>query len=109
LTFGDLSRIDYGYDQTYRLTDEVKRNAFGQVQYSLHWEYDEPGNRVYQLASGQEIIYAYDDNNKLLSSTDGVSYGWDDNGNMVSRTQGGQTITYTYDYENKMTRLQQPG
>jgi len=90
------------------LTDEVKKNAFGQTLYSRHWEYDEAGNRLRQVATGREVIYTYDDNNKLVSSTDGVTYGWDDNGNMVSRTQGGQTVNYTYSYENKMTNIYYP-
>jgi len=110
--FLDGSRIEYVYDDIYRLTRETRFYAGGAQQYDYQYQYDAVGNRTqvtYQFEDDtpQVSYYTCDQNNKLTQAG-AVTFGYDSNGNMTSRTAGGQTTTFEYDAENQLILITYP-
>ena len=95
-----LTRL-YGYDRTYRLTNETIGGTSYASPSTLGYSYDRVGNRL-QLASTQPGIVsqlsAYDPNDRLLSDTS------DSNGNTLTAPGFAQAQPDQYDYENRLVR-----
>ena len=74
--------------------------------------YDEVGNRTSKVYDGVTITYTYDDNDKLLSASDGshsATFGYDGCGNMTSIA--GDLVgdwSAVYDDEGRMIQLTYP-
>jgi YD repeat-containing protein len=55
---------------------------------------------------GEQIIdYAYNEENQLVFSTDGISYTYDNNGNLINKIEDSKATTYAYDYENRLVTI----
>lgn len=125
---GSGRTVNYVYDDLYRLTQETIANSSnnGQIAYN----YDAVGNRLQRTSSvgqvqSQSSVFdandrlnsdSYDDNgntkisngrqfsydfeNKLTSTSDGITIVYDGDGNRVSKTAGGVTTNYLVDTNN---------
>jgi RHS repeat-associated protein len=116
----DGSRVDYGYDDLYRLTSET---CTGSNAYSISYTYDNVGNRLTKNHDGVITDYVYNNRDQLTtenSQLTTVSYIYDASGRQVSKTDASgvtyyrwvdndrldsvitptNTITYTYDAED---------
>jgi RHS repeat-associated protein len=125
---GSGRTVNYAYDDLYRLTSETIANSDnnGQVSYG----YDAVGNRLNRSSSVAQVpnqsstfdandrlnsdvfdangstkqsngkSYNYDFENKLTSTSDGVTIVYDGDGNRVSKTVGGVTTKYLVDTNN---------
>jgi len=95
-----LTRL-YGYDQTYRLTNETIGGTSYASPATLDYSYDKVGNRR-QLVSTQPGIVSqmldYDPNDRLLSDS------YDSNGNTLTSPSFGMSQSDQYDFENRLTR-----
>ncbi len=120
----DGSRVDYGYDDLYRLTGETRT---GSNAYSISYTYDNVGNRLTKDHDGVMTSYVYNNRDQVTSETnnseiitytyDGsgrtgtktdnsgfTTYGWGDNDRLLSVALPSGTVTYTYDAAgNKMS------
>ena len=101
VTEADGSRVTYAYDGLGRLIHEVRT---GSNPYTISYEYDPVGNRTRMVRDGQETLYTYDANDRLLKAG-GVTYTYDANGNTVQMTDGARTRTYDYDGDNRLIRF----
>jgi RHS repeat-associated protein len=94
----------YGYDRTYRLTNEALTVA-GLSSSALAYTYDRVGNRL-SLASTLAAIpsdnYGYDANDRLASDS------YDANGNTLFAPNFGQGLPDKYDFENRLTERSEP-
>jgi RHS repeat-associated protein len=103
----DGRRVDYEYDDLYRLTAEIITDP-GSVGPSriIEYVYDAVGNRLSRTDTGEgTTLYTYDDNDRLLTATtdgDATTYTYDNNGNTTSKTTDGTTITYTWNADNRL-------
>jgi len=115
-------RVQYTYDPLYRLTAE---DIFGTDLSitNIVYQYDKVGNRLSKMVNGEETLYSYDENDRLLSEG-GNTYQYDANGNTIAKlepqtviidsygsTGAGNIIaktTYTYDGQNRLIRVENP-
>jgi len=74
----------YRYDHVYRLTEDTRRDGQGLINWQYLFGYDAVGNRTSRNRGGTTVTYSYDDNDKLISASDGSSFGYDLNGSMTS-------------------------
>ena len=120
--------VNYAYDDLYRLTSETIANTAnnGQISYI----YDAVGNRLQRNSSVSQVsgqssafdtndrlisdlydnngstkqssgkTYDYDFENKLISTSDGVTIVFDGDGNRVAKTVNGVTTFYLVDTNN---------
>lgn len=73
-------------------------------------DYDPQGNPMVCTVEGEleptlepsDVSYTYDDDHRLTSSTDGVTYGYDANGNMTSRQGASGTVTFDFDDADRL-------
>ena len=116
----DGSRVDYGYDDLYRLTSETRT---GSNAYSISYTYDNVGNRLTKDHDGVVTSYTYNNRDQLTTENSPlktVSYTYDASGRQVSKTDAAgvtyykwmdndrldsvitptKTIIYTYDAED---------
>jgi len=67
------------------------------------------GNRLKRVDSVEETTtYVYDDNDRLLDSTENgvvTAYLYDNNGNLTSETTNGKTTAYTWDDRNRLVEV----
>ncbi|NEP10260.1 MAG: DUF4114 domain-containing protein [Symploca sp. SIO2C1] len=103
----DGRRVEYRYDELYRLTQEaIFDPGATEANRTIEYAYDEVGNRLSREDSEEGVtLYTYDDNDRLLTATtDGVetSYAYDDNGNTVSKATGGESVGYQWNAENRL-------
>ena len=99
--------VDYTYDSLYRLVAEDITDSINGSQ-SISYTYDAVGNRLSKTVDGVTTSYAYDANNRLLSSSDlsgGSSYTYDNNGNQVGKQSPTEDISYGYDHENRLVSV----
>jgi RHS repeat-associated protein len=93
----DGSKTTYTYDDLYRLV---------QVNYSggsvVAYVYDGAGNRLEKNEGGVITTYTYDEDDRLLSSSDGWNYQNDNNGNLMERSDGSVSYSHSYDHENRL-------
>ena len=92
----------YNYDKLDRLTKVVYPDSKTE-----EFEYDELGNRVKHVKKdGTTVTNTYDDNNRLVESSDNTTYTYDNNGNQTSKTDSSGTTNYIYNKDNKLTRVE---
>jgi len=95
-----LTRL-YGYDQTYRLTNETIGGTSYTSPAPLDYSYDKVGNRL-QLQSTLGAVSSatsfYDSNDRLLSDS------YDSNGNTLTAPGFGMAQPDQYDFENRLVR-----
>jgi RHS repeat-associated protein len=94
----------FGYDAAFRLTSETVNGSP-----TLAYGYDPAGNRTSLAAGGSTRTYLYDDDNRLLSISDGTTFGYDKNGSTIAKTTAAGTTTYSYDAARRMTSVAAPG
>lgn len=103
----DGRRVNYEYDDLYRLTAEIIYDP-GSTGPSriIEYVYDAVGNRLSRTDTGEgNTLYTYDDNDRLLTATtngNATTYTYDNNGNTTSKTTDGTTITYTWNADNRL-------
>ncbi|MBU2895056.1 hypothetical protein KO495_17270, partial [Colwellia sp. D2M02] len=61
----------------YRLTQESITDAIN-GNYTASYTYDKVGNRLLSTINAVEILYSYDDNDKVLTAGN-ATYAYDDN------------------------------
>jgi RHS repeat-associated protein len=92
----DGSRVDYGYDDLYRLTSETRT---GLSPYNIAYTYDNVGNRLTKDHDGQLTAYDYNTRDQLETETppaETITYDYDDAGRQISKTDSSGTTTYTW-------------
>ena len=98
----------YAWDNAYRLTAQITRNAAGVVLAAFSYSYD-AANRRTSLTdmAGHSTTYAYDANSRLTAVAYGngrtQSFTYDNVGNRLSQTVNGVTTTYSYDVADRLT------
>ncbi|MEZ5082283.1 MAG: hypothetical protein R2750_02335 [Bacteroidales bacterium] len=74
----------------------------------VQYTYDALGNRITEQSDGPPYLYAYDDDNRLMSdSKTGSNYLYDANGNLIIATSFTGFSQYEYDFNNRLVSLQQ--
>src|SRR5262249_25496422 len=73
---------------------------------TLHYEYDDSGNRTLERLNGVDTVYSYDNHGRLqsLSGRVELSFGYDQFGNTTQRGNFG----YVYDAEGHLTTVYGP-
>lgn len=109
-------KVEYGYDDLYRLTSETITDAVAGNR-TVSYTYDSVGNRLTRSDSVEgATTYVYDSNDRVkteeLKQNNVVArsydYGYDDNANTRTRTQKDaagnvvETVTYTWNQENRL-------
>jgi len=104
------ARVDYQYDDLYRLIREkrIGNNGDPGVAYDKQYFYDPAGNRIRMIADGVQTDYTYDAANKMLTAGS-ATFTYDDAGNTLTKTDGSTVTTYTWDYRNTMTHWASTG
>jgi RHS repeat-associated protein len=90
----DGRRVDYTYDNVYRLTGEAITG--GLVVGAVGYHYDPVGNRLERTSTVGPVPPAtssFDENDRLLADT------YDNNGNTIESAGN----LYSYDFENRLT------
>ncbi|MGC2237821.1 MAG: PKD domain-containing protein [Pyrinomonadaceae bacterium] len=120
--------VNYVYDDLYRLTSETIANSANNGQ--INYQYDAVGNRLQRGSSVNQVAnqtstfdaddrmnsdtydangntkasngktYNYDFENKLISTSSGITIVYDGDGNRVSKTINGVTTNYLVDTNN---------
>jgi RHS repeat-associated protein len=98
----------YRYDHVYRLTEDTRRDGQGLINWQYLFGYDAVGNRTSRNRGGTTVTYSYDDNDKLISASDGSSFGYDLNGSMTSVSGPLGSWSLVYDDENRPTSITYP-
>jgi RHS repeat-associated protein len=117
------ARVDYGYDDLYRLTSE-SRNGAASNNYSYTYTYDAVGNRLTSTQGGttrqssynsrdqlliegntsSSTVYTYDAAGRLRTQSGNgslLTYHWSDEDRLAAITGGASPIEYTYDFEGR--------
>ncbi|MBW4512456.1 MAG: DUF4114 domain-containing protein [Scytonematopsis contorta HA4267-MV1] len=101
-------RVEYSYDDLYRLTQETVTDTINGNK-TTNYVYDNVGNRLSRISIiDGTTTYTYDDNDRLLTETnDGIvtNYSYDDAGNLITTTTDGETqLTYTWNSKGKLSK-----
>ncbi len=108
------ARVDYSYDDTYRLVREQRspsNEGNPGIEYDYRYTYDAAGNRLLKTNYGNAVAsYTYDElgANKFWTKTEGgatTQYDYDDVENILSAT-GGNNATYSWDGRNQLVGYQ---
>lgn len=105
----------YGYDASYNLRTEQRKNSSNNQIYKYEYQYDTAGNRTAKIltnsapGSPKTFTCTYSDNNLLTQVSGGVtgSFSYDYFGNQSGRTIGSQVWTYAYDSLSRLTTVNQ--
>lgn len=105
----DGRKVNYTYDELYRLTQEKVLDAVNGDR-SSGYVYDNVGNRLTQTETVNGTTtttgYIYDANDRLLRETVNgqitTTYTYDNNGNTLTKTEPGQETRYTWDDQNRL-------
>ena len=100
-------RVDYAYDALFRLVQERIAPADGSPAVSIDYTYDAVGNRLTRTDASGSTLYAYDANNRVLSSGQ-VNFTYDANGNVLSKGAGPFVASYAYDALNRLRAATTP-
>jgi RHS repeat-associated protein len=111
-------KVEYEYDDLYRLTKETIFAPAGAVERTISYGYDAVGNRLSKTDSvGRVTAYIYDDNDRLLKEelrqngvlVGSVEYRYDANGNTTRKIENGtQETVYTWNQEKRLVAVQTP-
>lgn len=90
----------YEYDEIGQLIRFVVNGDWTELSY------DSVGNRELMTTANYSVTYAYDPNNRLISTSDGTTYAYDENGNMVYKLMSGEIAgtSYAYNFDNRLIR-----
>jgi RHS repeat-associated protein len=114
-------KVEYEYDDLYRLTKETIFGISGAVERTVSYGYDAVGNRLTKTDSVEGVTtYTYDDNDRLLESeltkngvkVNSIEYGYDNNGNTRTQTKKDavgnvvETVIYRWNQENRLVGVQ---
>ena len=105
----DGSHVAYGYDDCYKLTNEVRS---GSHPYSISYVYDNVGNRLSQTKDGQATAYVYNNRDQLTSETgpSGTTTNiYDHAGRLTIKTDGTGVTTYEWIDNDRMAQVSGPG
>ena len=110
----DGRRVEYDYDEIYRLVEErIFDPGDNVVDRTISYLYDDVGNRQSRADSSEgTTTYNYDDNDRLLDETlDSIvtAYTYDDNGNTLSKQSPADTVFYHWDFENRLVGVDTDG
>ncbi len=129
-----VNRIDWTYDNTGRLVEEIFDHYNDDFDQTSSWVYDVVGNRLQQTVNGVSTIYTYDVNDRLtleiseskqteydynrtqqtskkiseeVTLVSETTFAYDLQGRMskVSITQNGTTETTSYEYDSNGIRV----
>jgi RHS repeat-associated protein len=103
---GTQNRLEYSFDDAYRLTNEIRKDAGGAVIENEAFTYDAVGNRLTKAKNGALTTNTYNNANQLMTSVVGSvtkTYGYDANGNNISVSDSALNVTMTYDALNRQT------
>ena len=110
-------KVEYEYDDLYRLIKETIFAPAGGVERTIGYGYDAVGNRLSKTDSVAGVTsYIYDDNDRLLKEelrqngviVGTVEYGYDGNGNTKTRVKKDaagavvETVTYSWNQEKRL-------
>lgn len=114
VTEQDGRRVEYDYDELYRLiAEDIFDPGETTPTRAFDYEYDLVGNRLRRSDTEDgETTYSYDDNDRLLDETTGgvtTEYTYDDNGNTLSKTSPSENVTYEWDFENRLVAADTDG
>ena len=98
----------YRYDHVYRLTEDTRRDGQGLINWQYLFGYDQVGNRTSRTKNGVTVTYSYDDNDKLVSASNGSLFGYDGSGNMTSVSGPLGSWGLVYDDESRPTSITYP-
>ena len=98
----------YRYDHVYRLTEDTRRDGQGLINWQYLFGYDQVGNRTSRTRNGVTVTYTYDDNDKLVSASNGSLFGYDGSGNMTSVSGPLGSWSLVYDDESRPTSITYP-
>jgi len=116
-------KVEYEYDDIYRLTKETIFAPAEGGERTVSYGYDAVGNRLSKSDSvGGVTTYTYDDNDRLkteeLRQNDvlvgSIEYGYDNNGNTQTKTRKDaasnvvETVTYSWNKENRLVGVSAP-
>ena len=113
----DNTSTEWSYDDSYRLTNEVRKNSGGTVLTTTTFAYDKTGNRnsitttvgasntvtnslyneLDELLGEGNNLYSYDTRGNVTTVSGGTSYTWDVMDHLIRATVGGNSGTYLYD------------
>ena len=110
----DGRRVDYAYDELYRLIGETITIRRRSGNRTIDYTYDPVGNRLTRDDSAEGVTaYTYDDNDRLLTETlagdDDHATSYDDNGNTLSKTSATDQVFYDWDFENRLVAADTDG
>ncbi len=100
------------YDVAGRLSSLLYKDSNDVNLITYSYTRDAQGNPVEMNETGTlepsidlplKVDYTYDNDNRLISSTEPAVYGYDNNGNLTTRQKDGTITTFTYDFENRLT------
>ena len=108
--------ITYTYDLARRL---IREQTTGYEARDESFAFDNRGNRISRAVTGSEnytVVYSYDLNNRLLTSTrtpvggsaEVTTFSYDRNGNQLTKTVDGITETKEYNAFNQLVRAYVP-
>lgn len=107
VTEHDGRRVEYDYDELYRLLrEDIYDPGALTPSRSFDYEYDLVGNRLRRGDTQDgETTYNYDANDRLLDETTGgatTDYTYDANGNTLSKVSPSESVFYDWDFENRL-------
>ncbi|MGA7614563.1 MAG: RHS repeat-associated core domain-containing protein [Thermoanaerobaculia bacterium] len=83
---------NFDYDTAGRLW-----KAYTNGQLDAEYQYDDNGNRKAKTTTSGTITYTVDDQDRLISSSDGTTYTYAPNGELATKTDTTGTTSYSYD------------
>lgn len=106
VTQHDGRATDFTYDSLHRLVREQSTGGLLANRVIDH-QYDAAGNRMMEVVDGASVVYAYDDNDRLLSKG-AATYTYDADGNTLVKDSPSGLTTYGYDGDNRLTSVDGP-
>ena len=111
---GPKSEVTFDFDPLFQLVRE-ERTGYG-PNYSIVYDYDAAGNRIFRYEDGATTTYDYDSANRLTrqSTTSGISgqsitsYDYDLQGNCTQITKNGILTSLSWDEDGHLTRFELP-
>ena len=86
-------------------------DPYGQVAEAWDWDYDQAGNRTFQVHNGELTYYHYNAGNQLtheITGADTTYYQYDHRGNQTVKLAPTGNTYFQYNHQNLMTRIDFP-
>jgi RHS repeat-associated protein len=104
----DGSRVDFGYDPSYKLTSEERT---GINPYSIDYMYDNVGNRLTKIENGSTTTYSYNTRDQLTtesSSAGTITYNYDAAGRQIRKNENSGVTSYSWVDNDRMESVNGP-